>query len=75
VLFGNPPGGRPRPSQAALSARNFAWAFGYFLAVAVVVTWPLVLHLGNSIVGQYGDNLYFIWIIGWVRHALVDLRV
>ena len=75
VLFGDPPGGRPSPSQAALSARNFAWAFGYFLALALVVTWPLVLHLGNSIVGQYGDNLYFIWIIGWVRNALVDLHV
>jgi len=48
---------------------------GISLPFAVVVTWPLVLHLGNSIVGPYGDNPYFIWIIGWVRHALVDLRV
>lgn len=58
----------------SFSFRWLPWASAYFLALAVAVTWPLVLNLGTSIVGRYGDNLYFIWLIGWVRHSLFDLH-
>ena len=75
AALGGPSGGESIPTVGARSAGRFVCAVGYFLALAVVVTWPLVLHLGDSVVGQYGDNLYFIWIIGWVKHALLDLHV
>ncbi len=46
-----------------------------FLVLAVIVTWPLALHLGTHIIGPFhGDNLEYVWKIWWVKHALIDLR-
>ncbi len=47
----------------------------YFSLLTVIMTWPLVLHMGSSIIGQIGDNIYFAWLIGWFRKALFQLHV
>ncbi len=39
------------------------------------MTWPLVTVMGNQMVGQVGDNIYFVWMIGWFKKALFDLHV
>ena len=31
--------------------------------------------MGNEIAGEIGDNIYFIWMIGWVKKALFKLHV
>ena len=62
------------PAQG-LRIRRFVGPAVYFLGLAIAATWPLFLHMSNEIVGQYGDNLYFIWLIGWTKHALLDLHV
>lgn len=46
----------------------------YFVLLTVGMTWPLVLHLGDSVVGQIGDNVYFIWLFGWFEKALFVLH-
>jgi len=39
------------------------------------MTWPLVTHMGSQLTGQVGDNIYFVWMIGWFKKALFDLHV
>jgi hypothetical protein len=40
------------------------------LVMAVVWTWPLVLHFRDHIPGFAGDNFSFLWNLWWVRKAL-----
>jgi hypothetical protein len=42
--------------------------------VAIFWTWPLILRVSDSVVGQFGDNMHFAWMIGWFEHALIDLH-
>jgi hypothetical protein len=58
-----------------LSRYTIAWVLLYFTAMTVVMTWPLVTRLQNEMVGQVGDNIYFVWMIGWFKKALFDLHV
>lgn len=46
--------------------------FFYFLLLTCVFTRPLCQGIVNENVGGYGDNLYFIWQIGWIKQALFD---
>ena len=47
----------------------------WFLLLAVLFTRPLITRMGSEIAGEVGDNIYFIWMIGWVRKALFKLGV
>ena len=47
----------------------------WFLLLAVLFTRPLITRMGSEIAGEIGDNIYFIWMIGWVRKALFRLGV
>jgi len=44
---------------------------GYFLFLAVALTWPLARVASHSVVGDVGDSFYFIWEIGWLRNTLL----
>jgi hypothetical protein len=57
------------------SKRPVIWATLYFTAMTLVMTWPLVTRMGDSMVGMVGDNIYFVWLIGWFKRALFDLGV
>ncbi len=41
-----------------------------FAALAIVWTWPLVLHFNDHIPGLAGDNYSFLWNLWWMRKAL-----
>ncbi len=41
-----------------------------YAALAVVWTWPLALHVRESIPGPPGDNFSFLWNLWWMRKAL-----
>ena len=43
------------------------------VAVAIAMTWPLVLHLGSQAerVEALGDPLYLTWQVAWLGHALL----
>lgn len=47
------------------SDRSWILALAVYLAVAVVMTWPLVLGLGRDVPGDLGDALLNMWILGW----------
>lgn len=46
----------------------------YFLLLTLAFTRPLYKHLSTHIDGGLGDNLYFIWQIGWFKQAIFDLK-
>jgi hypothetical protein len=58
-------------SRAALRrfARHAA-VFGFFLTLAVVLTWPLAIRLDTA-VSDLGDPLLVTWILDWTSHALL----
>lgn len=49
------------------------WA--WFILLAVVFMRPLFAHCAAEVAGEIGDNIYFIWMIGWVKKALFTLHV
>ncbi len=56
--------------------RNFDWLIWlWFVFLAIFFTRPLILKMGNEVAGEVGDNIYFIWMIGWVKKALFTLGV
>jgi len=65
--------------QAALQTRAARWAVPgaalYFTILSIFMTWPLVRVMGSQIVGLVGDNIYFVWMIGWMQKALFQLGV
>lgn len=47
-----------------------------FVILAVVMTWPLVRHLGTHVPGSYTwafDEYTFVWNSWWLRYSLFDL--
>jgi hypothetical protein len=59
-----------------MTARELTWrealaAAGAGVALAVVMTWPLVLHLGSDIGKDTGDPLLETWQVAWIGHALL----
>ena len=54
---------------------SLLWVTLYFSALTVVMTWPLATRMRESMVGEVGDNIYFVWMIGWLKKALFELRV
>jgi hypothetical protein len=64
---GRSPAADPRRSRRRRVLLVAAW----FVAVAIYVTWPLVLHLGDRIPYGLTDPLEISWIFGWAAHAIV----
>lgn len=46
----------------------------WFIFLALLFTRPLIQHCGHAVAGEIGDNIYFIWMIGWVEKALFTLH-
>ncbi len=41
------------------------------IALAIVTSWPLVLHMGSRIAPDLGDPVRTAWQIAWVGHAML----
>src|SRR5438105_752231 len=54
--------------------RSDGFVLGAYLVIALVMTFPLALHLTNALpdIGEDGWKTY--WNFWWVRHALLDLQ-
>ena len=76
--------GRGRPFLAALrertarwapspsiSRREVAYAFLAGLVLAVITSWPLVLHMQSRIAPDLGDPVRTAWEVAWVGHAML----
>ena len=62
------------PPDVRDTAREAAIVFLAFACLALLATWPLVLHLGRALPGDLGDPLFSSWLLGWdadrLRHGL-----
>lgn len=47
----------------------------FYSLISLVMTWPLVLRMGDSVVGEIGDNIYFIFLIRWYEKAWFHLGI
>ncbi len=66
-------GGRAQrwaPSPA-ISRREIALAALAGVLLALVTTWPLILHLPSRIAPDLGDPIRTAWEIAWVGHAML----
>jgi hypothetical protein len=70
------------PSQAASSwlagvAHRLlhVWVLLFYTILSLFMTWPLALHMRDSVLGEIGDNIYFIFLIRWYQKALFELHV
>lgn len=64
-----------RTAAGLLQRFSHLWAFLYFTAFSVVMTWPLVLRMRDSVAGAVGDNIYFIFLIRWYQKAWFELGI
>src|SRR6202049_3814887 len=65
------PPARWGPSPA-LGRRELLWVVLAGIALAVITTWPLVLHLPSRIAPDLGDPVRTSWQIAWVGHAMLQ---
>ncbi|MGI8419346.1 MAG: hypothetical protein ACR2LN_01740 [Candidatus Levyibacteriota bacterium] len=47
------------------------FAFFLFVLAGVIITYPLISHMGEYITG-YGDELNYAWIYNWAIHSLLS---
>jgi hypothetical protein len=64
------PAARWAPSPALGRAEVFG-ALLVGVLLAVLTTWPLVLHLPSRIAPDLGDPVRTVWQVGWVGHAML----
>lgn len=58
------------PPEGATRVRA-RYVFAGFLLGALVMTWPLVLHLRTRLPSTWGDSKITAWVVAWDAHAIV----
>ena len=53
-----------RPAVAAPAAA------GFYVVLAIAITWPLVLHPGSVVPNDLGDPLLNTWLMAWNARVL-----
>jgi len=46
-----------------------------FAILTALMTWPLILHMADSVPGWPGDNLHYVRLLWWFKRAIVDLHI
>jgi hypothetical protein len=64
-------GGERWAPSPQLRRGEILWAILAGVALAVLVTWPLVLHLPSRISPDLGDPVRTAWQVAWVGHAML----
>jgi hypothetical protein len=55
----------------ALRASEIAWVALAGVALALLTTWPLILHMGSRISPDLGDPVRTAWQVAYVGHAML----
>jgi hypothetical protein len=66
--------GQSRPRWAPspqLGAKEILWAIVAGVALAVLTSWPLILHLPSRIAPDLGDPVRTAWQVAYVGHAML----
>ncbi len=74
-------GGWRKRDLQDLDSRNFrhvGWAvlthpLFVFTILALIMTYPLVIHLGTAVMGPPGDNFEYLYKVYWFEHALLEM--
>src|SRR5215813_6180163 len=54
-----------------LNWRNLFLPLIFYTVIAVVITWPLMLHLSNNLAGpEYSDSMEYARLGWWAQYAL-----
>jgi hypothetical protein len=61
-----------RPASGGLTRREVIVAVLGACLLAIAMTWPLAIHLGNVVPRDIGDPLAEAWQPAWGGHALLD---
>jgi uncharacterized membrane protein len=48
------------------------FVFLYFSAATAFMTYPVAFQLKDSVLGRYGDNIYFVWLVRWYQKAFLE---
>ncbi len=64
-------GGERWAPSPALARAEIALAALAGLALAILTSWPLALHMGSRIAPDLGDPVRTAWEIAWVGHAML----
>jgi len=47
----------------------------FFVVLALLATWPLVLHFNDLVPGwAVADNYEYLWKMWWFKHTLLETR-
>ena len=52
--------------------RKHLWVLLAYIALSLVLTWPLAAHFATHVPGDGIDDPSLAWNLWWVKHALVD---
>jgi hypothetical protein len=58
-------------ASPSIGRAELLWAILAGVALAVITSWPLVLHMGSRIAPDLGDPVRTAWQIAWVGHAML----
>lgn len=56
------------------SRHDLLIALSAFTGYTVLMLRQIIPALTTTVFGWPGDNLYFVWLLGWFWHALLDLH-
>jgi hypothetical protein len=70
-----PAGSARCPIAGLLRRLAHLWALLYYALFSLVMTWPLALRMRDSVIGEIGDNVYFIFLIRWYQKAWFELGI
>jgi hypothetical protein len=59
------------PASPSLGRAEILWAILAGIALAVLTSWPLVLHMSSHIAPDLGDPVRTAWEVAWVGHAML----
>lgn len=51
---------------------HYLLAIIYFFFFTLWITFPLILHFRDSIIGGFGDGAYFVWLIRWYQQVFLE---
>jgi hypothetical protein len=65
------PRARSWAPSPTLRAREIAWVALAGVALALLTSWPLILHMGSRISPDLGDPVRTAWQVAYVGHAML----
>ncbi len=66
--------GQPDRSAPSSRIKTYLLVLGFYLLLAVIMTYPLILHITTHVPGDGRDDPPLVWNLWWVRYAVLNLH-